>query len=102
MAGAAIHPRPPGRAGSVPMLCKTYALAAFAAMLALGGCGLKGPLYMPPQDPAPAAQPRQPSSGQGDAAVKAADDNGDAAKSTAADGGATKDAQDGAAASGSN
>ncbi len=82
-------------------MCKTHALAAFAAMLALGGCGLKGPLYMPPQDPAPAAQPRQPSAGQGDAAASPAAVNGDAANS-AAQGGATKDAQQGAAASGSN
>lgn len=82
-------------------MCKTYALAAFAAMLALGGCGLKGPLYMPPQGPAPAAQQKQPSSGQGEAAAKADAGNGDAAKS-AADGGSTKDAQTGAAASGSN
>lgn len=37
-------------------MCKTHVLAAFAAMLVLGGCGLKGPLYMPPPDPDPQAQ----------------------------------------------
>jgi len=63
--GPAPHPYPPlpgNRARHPPtMISTSRIIASFAAFALLGGCGLKGPLTLPPPEPDEATTSIQPS-----------------------------------------
>ena len=46
-------------------------IAAAAALLACGGCGFKGPLYLPARNPTVVTHPAQPTQGAQSPAAKA-------------------------------